>query len=59
MTYEDYIQQYKNYENQINNLINQREKFKRENSEEFNQLFSQKCENDKKWFIEHFDYIFL
>lgn len=57
MTYEDYIQQYKNYDDQINFLINQREKFKRENSEKFNQLFNKKCEDDKKWFIEHFNYI--
>lgn len=57
MTYDDYIKQYKKYEDKINDLINQREKFKRENNEEFNKLFNKKCEDDKKWFIEHFNFI--
>lgn len=57
MNLQDYIQQYKNYEDQINHLISEREKYKQENLKEFNQLFNQKCEDDKKWFVEHFNYI--
>lgn len=57
MTYEEYIEKFKNYEDQIKDLINQQKKFKQDNDKDFNQVFAKKCENDKKWFVEHFDYI--
>lgn len=57
MTYEEYIEKFKNYEDQIKDLINQQKKFKQDNDKDFNQLFAKKCADDKKWFTEHFDYI--
>ena len=57
MTYEEYIEKFKNYEYQIKDLIKQQIQFQRDNAEDFNKLFEKKCEDDRKWFIEHFDFI--
>lgn len=57
MTYEEYIEQFKNYENQIKDLLKQQKLFVTINTEEFNKLFEEKCKDDRKWFIEHFNYI--
>lgn len=45
------------YTTQIIDLKHKQHTFQQENQDLFNTLFKEKQEQDKKWFIEHFDYI--
>lgn len=57
MNLQELKNQNSNYTIQINELKSKQKAFQQENQDLFNTLFKEKQEQNKKWFIEHFDYI--